>query len=523
MVRYPEHVWHEADPSWPWPADPALDDGVRDRPVLETLAATVARHGSVVALEDSEHRLTFDALWHEIAVLVTQLAGSLGPVGILLPPGPAYSVALFACLAANRPAILLDPAWPALRTSQILDGAGVALLILSPGAASIGNIQSVVVWPEPASSRPGADLRLLRPLPVDAPAIILCTSGSTGRPKAIVHSQHTMMGKAWAQMNSCGVKAGADLCLSLAPPATLGGALAMLSCAVAGVGLRFLDLRRDGISGLIESLTQRPVTLLRAAPSALRLITALPDATRILHGMRSVTLVSEPVLRGDIAVLRACIPPDAVIYTSYGSTESGSIAWYPSATDTHDQFRAPAGRLTPGTAALILDENGAPCAPDEPGELVLRSPYNALGEWHGGACRPGPFASDPTDPTRRIHHTGDIARCTEDGVYIILGRQDRMLKLNGQRIEPGEIEAALRACDGVADAAVVSPNGRTLLAFVALHSGTTPDAVRASLRTRLPASMIPSRIMPLDVLPQLPGGKVDLVRLTTLAKRGIAA
>ena len=149
--------------------------------------------------------------------------------------------------------------------------------------------------------------------------------------------------------------------------------------------------------------------------------------------------------------------------------------------------------------------------------------YNAVGEWHGGACRPGPFASDPTDPTRRIHHTGDIARCTEDGVYIILGRQDRMLKLNGQRIEPGEIEAALRACDGVADAAVVSPNGRTLLAFVALHSGTTPDAVRASLRTRLPASMIPSRIMPLDVLPQLPGGKVDLVRLTTLAKRGIAA
>ena len=126
-------------------------------------------------------------------------------------------------------------------------------------------------------------------MPIDAPAIIVCTSGSTGEPKAIVHSQRTMMGKVWAQMNGVGARPG-DICLSLSSAAAMAGAAAVLACAVAGVGLRVLDLRREGIAGLIDTLTHRPVTLLRAAPSALRLLTAVPDASRILQGIRGVSL-----------------------------------------------------------------------------------------------------------------------------------------------------------------------------------------------------------------------------------------
>ena len=522
MKNIPESAWHQAHAAWPWPDGTVVDEAICNRPVLALVAEAVKRHGALVALEDREHRLSFEAMWSAIGRVSREMEGSSGPVGILLPMGPAYSVAFLACLAAGRIALLMDPGWPLERTSEILSRAGAGLLVLPAGVASVGGIPSVVVRLDGDASGEGPSLQQVGSMPVDAPAIILCTSGSTGVPKTIVHSQRSMMGKVWAHLNGMGARAG-DLCLSLIPPATLAGVIGLIGLPVVGAGIRFVDLRVEGIGGLLAILGARPVTLLRSAPSALRLITALPNAAEALRGVRNVVLTGEPVMQADIAALRPVLAPGAAIYTTYGSTESGSIGWFPLDGDMRDEVRVPAGLLMPGTSAVIVDEDGVPCEADEAGELVLRSPYNALGEWHAGRVRTGMLLVDPVDPSRRVHHTGDIVRRGSDDVYVVLGRKDRMLKINGQRVEPGEIEAALRGCEGVADCAVVSPNGRTIVGFVVLEGAGGVERIRAAVRGRLPAAMLPSRIVPLDALPRLPGGKVDLVRLTAMAKEPATA
>jgi acyl-coenzyme A synthetase/AMP-(fatty) acid ligase len=109
----------------------------------------------------------------------------------------------------------------------------------------------------------------------------------------------------------------------------------------------------------------------------------------------------------------------------------------------------------------------------------------------------------------------------------VLGRADRQVKINGNRVEPAEIETILRAEPGVTDAAVVASivvGGVTLHGFVA---ATVVDrtaliaALRKRLSTGMPMALRPARLTVLDRLPMLPGGKIDLVALAQRASRGI--
>jgi acyl-coenzyme A synthetase/AMP-(fatty) acid ligase len=147
-----------------------------------------------------------------------------------------------------------------------------------------------------------------------------------------------------------------------------------------------------------------------------------------------------------------------------------------------------------------------------------------LGEWVDGKVVPGRLKPDPDDPTMRIYQTGDLVRMGRDGMVVILGRKDRMLKLNGQRLEPGEIEAVLRAVAGVEHAAVVArpallDTPALLRAFVVPSRRAGPGlaaGIRETLRARLPAYMVPSRLTLLDAMPLLPSGKLDEAALLAM-------
>jgi acyl-coenzyme A synthetase/AMP-(fatty) acid ligase len=126
---------------------------------------------------------------------------------------------------------------------------------------------------------------------------------------------------------------------------------------------------------------------------------------------------------------------------------------------------------------------------------------------------------DSTDPRIRIFRTGDVARYFPDGVFVVLGRKDRMAKINGQRVELSEVETALRRQESVVSAEVVvhEQDGNTkLVAFVVPHNIETsglPQLLRSQLGASLPQFMVPIRIILLDSIPRLPGGKVDMVAL----------
>ena len=163
---------------------------------------------------------------------------------------------------------------------------------------------------------------------------------------------------------------------------------------------------------------------------------------------------------------------------------------------------------------VVLDDDGAEVADGEVGELVIESRYLALGYWREPALTQAVFDDGRGAGDPRTYHTGDMGRRLPDGCVEHRGRKAWHAKVRGYRVDPGEIEHALRAMPAVADVVVVpwhEPAGDTRLVAYLVAPGQPPTAgdVRAFLQARLPAYMVPASFVMLDALPRTPTGKVD--------------
>ncbi|GAA3123645.1 thioester reductase domain-containing protein [Streptosporangium carneum] len=199
-------------------------------------------------------------------------------------------------------------------------------------------------------------------------------------------------------------------------------------------------------------------------------------------------------------------------HNHYGPTEATVCATSYRTVDGAELGAAthlPIGAALPHTRVYVLDRHGNPAPTGVPGEVHIGGECLA----HGYLGRPGltaaRFVPDPFSPRAgaRMYATGDLARRRPDGNLEFLGRTDRQLKVNGNRIEPGEVEAACLACPGVREAVVVA-DGRRLIAYLVGEPPTTAG-LRAFLAGRLPAYMIPAVAVTLPALPLTPHGKVD--------------
>ena len=425
----------------------------------------------------------------------------------------------------RRVAVLLDASFPQARNQAIAAATGAGLLIGRP--AEIPARWPGIVVLDPSSAVGQTNSKSLGDIfredyPLDAPAFVLCTSGSSGQPKPIAHSQRTMLHWVRAAHDGMHVNA-ADRVLSLSSMSALGGFVALLGNPLAGAAIQLFDIKLRKITGLLDQLAAEPVTILRAAPSLLRCIVQLPEAREAFAGLRLIQSYGEPLLMSDIHDLRGVVARDCFIRSTYGSTEASGLTWFADPRDRQDPVRAPAGTLMPDTEAMILADDGAPCERGVTGELVIRSRYNALGEWLDGRLIAGRLEPDPKEPLRRIYRTGDLARCDEDGVFVVVGRKDRMLNVNGQRVEPAEVEALIRRCPEVREIEVLPAlrhGAAVMIAFIVPGPGAGADleaVVRGTLRASLPAFMIPSRIFFLHDMPRLPGGKVSVQALYAFA------
>jgi acyl-coenzyme A synthetase/AMP-(fatty) acid ligase len=348
---------------------------------------------------------------------------------------------------------------------------------------------------------------------LDEVAFILCTSGSTGEPKPIAYSQRGILQQTRLLVDTVHLSAR-DRVLMLNPATTAAGVLTLFVPLI-GCAVDIFSLAEFGLRDLRERLRRHPATMLRAVPSLLRTVAQVPDAREMLAGIRAVRASGETLLRADVELLRDSLPPNCVIHNRYGATELMGTWWVARPEDDHHPVRIAAGVPDPDVEAKIVDEAGRPCPAGEPGELWLRGRYGALGEWGPDGLSPGRLVPDDEDASLRVYRTGDLARLTPDGVIVVLGRRDRMVKVNGQRVELAEVETELRRSPEVRQAAVVAREaaGRvTLRAFVVAAADVAPgleQRLRQALRAALPSYMQPARIERLDALPLLPGGKLD--------------
>jgi acyl-coenzyme A synthetase/AMP-(fatty) acid ligase len=448
-----------------------------------------------------------------------------------LPDDAFYLVAMFGCLAAGRPCLLLNRDNPPDYNRDLIKASGLQGLLVTAAdvrdAAASDGPRLVPI--EPALMTGGdRDRQPAGRIGPDEPAFILSTSGSTGGPKLIARSQRNFQVHARGIIQACHYSEN-DRTFMLGAPATGAAVSLRFVSLLAGATLHIVDVPRAGIGGVLRVLRDQRITSMRGTASLIKALSQLDDPRPYLASLRMMWGGGEAMLQKDLERIRALLPPGCLFGYSFNMTEASVARWFVPERDDHDPARVAAGYLLPYVDVLVLDDEGRPCPMGEIGELVIRSENVALGDWVGGQLVADRFPSDPTDPRKRIYRTGDLVRIHPDGVMVVHGRKDRMIKIRGQRVEPAVVEAEIRAVPGVADAAVVvkrTDNDVRLLGFVAPHPSVGDGLIAAihdALASALPPYMRPSEIRLVDALPVNVGGKVDLKLLLESVHSGEGA
>ncbi|MEP9324372.1 non-ribosomal peptide synthetase [Paraburkholderia phymatum] len=425
-------------------------------------------------------------------------------------------VALFGVLKAGAAYLPVDPDYPAERVAYLLDDARPAVILTQSSlharvVDSIGDTDAQVwrVDELDAGSVPDSSVDV-HP---DQLAYLIYTSGSTGRPKGAGNT-HRALANRIAWMQGAYRLTPRDVVLHKTPfgfdvsvwefvwPLSAGATL-----AIAAPG----DHRDP--ARLAAAIDAYGVTTLHFVPSMLgAFLGYLRDfgAAAQCAGITRIVASGEALSPELVARARALLP-QAQLHNLYGPTEAAiDVSHWTCTDDDAGATAVPIGKPIANIQLHALDAALHPLPAGAIGELYLGGVGLARGYLGRAALTAERFVPDPFKPGARLYRTGDLVCRRADGVLDYLGRADQQVKLRGLRIEPGEIEAVLRAAPGVHDAVVIVRDDG-LIGYVARRAQEEFDrtALFAALHAQLPAYMVPTHVIELDALPVTPNGKCD--------------
>ena len=506
-----------ADPGVRIAALPPLGDGrVADRAtetardltdgVVTAFARRAASRPGVVAVECAGVRITYGALASRVSRLAHEFAAEgAGPerlVAVHLTRGIDLVVTCLAVWWTGAGFLPLDTDLPPRRVAEILDDARPGQLVSESTVDTVlGDAVSAV------------------PVHPDGRAYVVYTSGSTGTPKGIAG---TFRGVDNYLANLSGLVSDEDVVIALTTVSFDAALRDLLLPLALGARVVLVPDGRD-LDGVVDALVTRRVTVMPAiVPSMLRVVVARAAERGVsLPDLRAVLVSGETLHPRDVAGV-VSVAPNARVVNMYGPSETTMtttrhLACPPVPGDT---IRIPVGLPIVNTYVDVLDDDLRPVGTGVPGRVHIGGAGVTRG-YHG---RPGEtaarFLPHPTRPGERLYDTGDRGRILPNGELQYLGRTDDQLKINGVRVAPADVEAALTGHRAIAEAAVYAhDDGRRGARLVACLVPATPGGVpadrqlRAYLASRLPATHIPTAYLWLDRLPRTTTGKVQRTAL----------
>ncbi len=394
----------------------------------------------------------------------------------------------------ERPVVVLVPD---------ADGPGDGLEIGPPGRFLWrGDLRSADEWQEP-------------PAEPDALAYLLFTSGSTGQPKGVMVAQRNVTAFVDVMVERYGVHEQDRLSqtfdltfdLSAFDMFVAWERGACVCCPTQGEKLfpnKYVDSQR--------------LTIWFSVPSTAILMKKMKMLTPGRYPGLRYSLFCGEALPLEVTEAFQQAAPNSTVENLYGPTEltiACTLYRYDSDTAETDSELGvvPIGEPYPGMTALIVDDDLRPVESGESGELIMTGPQLTLGYWQDTDKTAAAFVVPPGED-RTFYRTGDRVRRSHDGGPLLyLGRVDNQIKVQGYRVELGEIEALMRELGGTDVAIAVgyprsSAGAEGIVGFIG-DSEIAPEALRAALGDRLPAYMQPSRILPVDTFPLNANGKVD--------------
>ncbi|KOX11588.1 membrane protein [Streptomyces sp. NRRL B-3648] len=469
-------------------------------------------HATAVRSHDGE--LSYAALDERADELAHRLRG-LGVgrgarVGVLLERGTGLLVALLGVLKADAAYVPLDPLHPARRIAGLIAGTEAAVVVTTGALADrVAGTEAQALLLDAAPPPAGPCHRLDRSTGPHDLAYIFHTSGSTGTPKGVQIPHSALTNFLHAMAARLEPRPG-DTVLGVTTASFDPSMLELCLPLLTGARLVLADAEQSrDPERLIRLIGETRPDLVQATPSMLRMLvdtgwTPGPGLTVLSGGEKLHTDLAAALAAGGAPVLDLYGPTEATIWTSVAGHDADGRVRQWAAVDN--------------TTVRVLDDRLEPVAEGVTGHVCIGGDGLAWGYRGRPAQTAGVFLPDPhaTAPGGRLYATGDLGRIRPDGSLEILGRSDHQVKIRGHRIEPGEIEAALLALDGVR-AAVVHPTpdadgGRQLTAYLVAEdprNPPTPDALRAELLESLPHHLVPATFVLLDAIPTAVSGKVD--------------
>jgi amino acid adenylation domain-containing protein len=522
-----------------WQQGPTIE--VPDLCVHQLFEQQVVQTPEAIALVFEDQQISYG----ELNARANQLAHLLidrgvGPeviVALAMERSIELVVALLAILKAGGAFLPLDPSAPPARLAQLLALADEPLVLCDEASgrdrlaasrrldvAAFAQPQPTAIPtgrpPEPASP---ASETAVAPLPetaasppAEAAAYLLFTSGTTGTPKAVLVEHQALALRCQGLVRMLGFGPGVRVLAQTTPIFDIAILELLIPLAHGATVVIATDGQRQDPRQLTALIEAQAIDVLQATPSLLGAWAAAgPWPTRpltLLAGGEPFPVPLAALLcRPGLRVLNGYGPTEAAIYATMAELEGAGEA-------------IPIGRPIAGTTVRVLDAAGQLCPIGVVGELHICGAGLARGYRNDGERTAAAFVADPysDEPGARLYRSGDLAAWNADGTLAFHGRRDGQIKLRGVRIEPGEIEAALAEHSAVSQVAVVlrrDDPANPLHAAYWVPSMVEGDGLaaarertaqlRAFLKERLPAVMVPAAFVALAALPLTPNGKLD--------------
>lgn len=341
-------------------------------------------------------------------------------------------------------------------------------------------------------------------------AMLLYTSGTSGMPKGVMITHRQLQ---WNAVSTVlGWRLTRDDVAPVSTPFFHTAAWHVFTTPLLHAGGCVVVLPNFVAADFLGLLARYDVTRAFCVPTQLHLLQQAPDFGRPLPSLRTFVSGGAPLPLYCAQVMR-----DAgyVVRDAYGLTECGPNCFVM----PDDLLAAKPGSVgwpLPFVHMRVVDESGSAVASGTPGELQLRAPQLFAGYYRDDERTAEAMTADGW------LRTGDLVSVDADGAYRIRGRTTEMFISGGENVFPGEVEAALAACTGVREVAVVAVPDATwgevgCAVVVPVHAGVQAAALLHEVRLRLAAYKVPKTVQFVPTLPTLGSGKVDREALRSLA------
>ncbi|MBB6053409.1 non-ribosomal peptide synthetase [Armatimonas rosea] len=475
----------------------------------------IQRHPRRLALRDAHLALTFAELRDAIAIVASALPDLApgSPVAILSPTDTLSIVGALAVLSRGYYYVPLSPTSPPAYLAQLQQQVGFEVALVGDGVTASLPVDIPAI---PLALTGGATVLPINTREPSSGAALFFTSGTTGTPKGVLYTDSQLCFDAARQQRALSLYEHDAFDLQFA-----GWFSASVACVypalLSGASLHLYDIAAEGVTALPDWLRQRQITISNMVTSVFRQLTQQLSPEETFPTLRLLSLSAELVTPQDIVLFDQFFPAPTTLQVAYASSEARTITqWLFRHGEPIPPTMVPLGTAVEGKRVLIVDPGGKTIAPRALGEICVQSahiPEGYFGHEHS------PVHRVSTEGVQFA--TGDLGFVDDDGTLWLTGRKDRLLKINGVRIQPEVIEQAANALAGIQEGYAIEHEQAGLVLFYT-HAKSAleripPDEVLSQLQAVLPDYLVPKTAILLNEIPRTPNGKADLLALRTLA------